>query len=204
MTLDPIPFELPEDLRARVDRELESGERLLWAGEGAPPLRTPGYLVATAIALVCWAFGLSILAWLSRPDAGRDRFSVIDAGLGVVGILALIVAVAISLSGLGFLVHFLIVRRRKLCRLYALTERRAILAVPADGRTGLEVSSIERGKVEHVRRLERDDGRCDLLFSVTFERYFGPTRFDGIVADPRVEALARSVLVVEPDRSPAP
>ena len=59
---------------------------------------------------------------------------------------------------------------------------------------GVEVSSVTWDRVEHVRRVEHPDGGCDVVFSVTYEEYYGPTEFRAVTDGPACEQLARGLI----------
>lgn len=211
MPLEPIPFmALPADAQGRLDREIEPGERLLWAGVGARggPVEPTGYIVALVLAGVAWAVGLAVIARASRAvDTAAAGNPVADAGLVIVGILALIVAFAITMGLIGMAAAAFIGRlRRRPWPVYAITDRRVIMSDLARSGGGIEVGSLRRGEVDHVRRIERDDGRWDIQYNTTLHNYYGVTSFAGVRPDPQVERLAREVLLAAglPDDGPPP
>jgi hypothetical protein len=202
----PIPFSpLPPMAEARIQAELKPEERLLWAGVGDEPslIEPVGFVVALVLDLMAWGVGLGILYRSAQTDvieAGRPS----ENALLVVGTLALIVAFGITLGLIGFGTSELIGgwRRRRSGRmsLFALTDRRAVMWLESPLHDGMTVSSLGRGQVTHVRRVERTDGRWNLEFTLTLPHYTGPHRFEGIPAEPRIEALARGVLVCDSGR----
>jgi hypothetical protein len=87
-------------------------------------------------------------------------------------------------------------------RFYALTDRRAILWSPYYPVTNIQVNSLRRGQVDHVQRTERSDGLWDVELRVNISNSHWPSSFVGIAPDPRVESLARALLVTRPQPIP--
>ncbi|HWE40046.1 MAG TPA: hypothetical protein VG406_26075 [Isosphaeraceae bacterium] len=180
--------DLPDDLRARLKAELAPGERLLWAGRPSPkPVQvTKGYVIAALVALGLAALCVALLALPMPPP---DRFEQPDKGSRIVlalgiGFLALMIAlltVAVWNSKVAG-------ARREARRLYALTDRRAVVWKPIPGSEAVTVTSYHPRQIEGLHRVENPDGTGDVLFSGSGA--WG-TGFHGIADVRRVEDLVR-------------
>jgi hypothetical protein len=180
--------DLPDDLRARLKGELAPGERLLWAGRPLPkPVRlTKGYLVAALFALF---FGAICIAGIMLHQRPPNRFGQPDEGPSIVG--------AIVAGSLALLIPLLMLvawkskvagARRDAQRLYALTDRRAIVWQPVPASEAITVTSYHPKQIENLHRVENPDGSGDVKFSGS-----GPwgVGFDSIADVRRVEDLVR-------------
>lgn len=206
---DPVPLgfdevaaELEADLRGRVKSELDPDERLLWVGR---PVRLPtrSGCFWYGVAVVVIALAVVLFALLGTAGiAPRERDMVQSAGVGAL-IVALLTAAGTTSGWLA---------RRKATsefaqRLYALTNRRAIVWLPARPRGAVRVVSIPRGKVRTVHRIEFPDGSGDVIFTtpgmaveteMTLDTpYVVPAGFHGVADVRRVEEQVRRVLIVE-------
>jgi hypothetical protein len=180
--------DLPDDLRARLKGELAPGERLLWAGRPLPkPVRvTSGYIVAAMVAL---GFAAIFVVLLALPMPQPNQFEKPDQGGRV--------AAGIVSGFLAFLIIYFTIRgwqqkfataRGEVRRLYALTDRRAILWQPVIGSEAVTVTSYYPRLIEKLYRVENPDGSGDVKFSGA-----GPwgSGFDNIADVRRVEDLVR-------------
>jgi hypothetical protein len=82
---DGFADELPDELRARVKRELKPGERLLWAARSYPPieLRGPGFYFACIGTHVF--LGVGILCLASGVNRIPKADSILTPGLVSLG-----------------------------------------------------------------------------------------------------------------------
>lgn len=212
MSLEPIPYpSLSPDAQARLDRELVPGERLLWTGTGQvsrsvdAPFDAPSLVIAAvgfAVLLGGQAVRQRWEAWALRPE-----------NTGSLAMLMMMAVMAAFLATLWILARlaFVLSAQRSIRRLpptpslYAITDRRVILWSPGHDGNSLRVASLARGQVDHVQRSERADGLWDVDLHVNIRHHLLPSSFAGIAPDPRVEWLARAVLVTpspHPDASP--
>ena len=93
--------------------------------------------------------------------------------------------------------------RRKLAgQVYALTDRRAVIWVPAE-RSAVAVHTFQRGAIDGkaLHRVQYPDGSGDVLFQGHY--YAGVAGFLGIAEVRRVEELVRRFLV-DPNRKADP
>lgn len=196
---DEVGGDLPDDLRGRIKSELIPGERLLWAARARPrrPRFSFAYLVWYLIATIILGLGGFSLAAFWGAFGYRDED---DAALklgfaaGVVGFFVTVVTTCVWAS-----------RRAQWARtantLHALTDRRAIIWTPVMNSDGIEVHTIERGRVEKIHRVEYPDGSGDVILtypgdSVAYNPDFVPERvgFKDIPEVRRVEDLLRKTL----------
>jgi hypothetical protein len=174
---------LNEELRARIKRELEPGERLLWAARSEPPLELhlPHFYVWSAIALMSLGLGLYLLT-PPRGDFRAADGGVVTWGIFFAGVACVIVASLLSNS---------IARRREWRRLgqvcYAITDRRAISWIPQPLSKAVRVEALGRGSCSHLVRIETPDGSGNLEL--------GRISFDHIPEVRRVEQIVRSNLM---------
>ena len=194
---DAPEAEFEDGLAGLVKEELEPGERLLWAGRplarrnGLPRSAVIGWLivgVATAV-----VFGLIRMVRMGS-DPGEP--------FGVLVVVAVVTAFIVCI-GLAVGIH-----RRRAERgtrentLYALTDRRAIIWVPALAKGSVAVHTIPRGQVSRVHRIEFEDGTGDVV--LTYDMGAGwnwtlPTSFEAIANVRRVEEQVRRTLLVPKD-----
>jgi hypothetical protein len=211
---------LAEDLRARVKAELEPGERLLWAGQSAPPpvRMNPPFLVALGVGLAFLAAGVIIISVASRdsrvpggngPIAFRtqsDTQPAIGVGIGLIVMGGITLAFAI---GGHVAQRFARTRQRDTC--YAVTDRRAIAWIPDAKSEGTRVLSLPRGHIRTVVRVERPDGSGSLELTLVHYSPYHEFQQEGFKSIPdvrRVEHVVRNHLTApdtiptNPDASP--
>ncbi len=196
------PIEIPEDLLAWIKPELEPGERLLWvsrADRGAAPRSWRGHRAGAAWAAGWLAVGLASIvgsfrspAWARQAETGLSSTGIIFGAVGM-------------LIGFGTLVSLVAeVRERRLLgrRVYALTDRRAILWSPVAGSEAVTVHVYPRGSIrpEQIERTQFPDGGGTLAILGGFSIH---GKFEGIADVRRVEELVRRFLVA-PGPGPAP
>ena len=152
---------LSDNLRARVKRELDPGERLLWAAQGDPPLqpRGPGFYFVCMITLVL--VGMAIF-FIMLPGAGQLAGGDFAIGLGLV----LLVPAGLLFMGLIAGWNGRRTRRRQLKNAcYAITDRRVVIWIPEPKGDAIRVQALRRGQFGNVVRIERPDGSGTLQFS---------------------------------------
>jgi hypothetical protein len=155
---DEVGSDVSDGLRARVKRELEPGERLLWSSKAYPqpaPLGAKFSLglvalpVLILVALAFYANGMGHLGPLPRAN---------DAAPILMGIVASTVGCALAAGLFTSWTNRGTEARRMANTSYAVTDRRAILWIP-DGKTAaVRVTSVHRGGIERVVRVELPDG----------------------------------------------
>lgn len=146
-------MKLPMAEQARIRRELQPGETVMWAGRPDPDrLMRSGFLLWffflpwTAFAVV-WITGMSGFgaAGLSRP---QPLFALLGLPFLCIGIMGL-------LSPLWL-------RMKAMRTLYVITSARALVL---QGRRKVSVNAWPPAALAAVTRVERPDGSGDLLFS---------------------------------------
>jgi hypothetical protein len=187
--------DLTEELRACVKRELEPGERLLWAACSLPPpFRIGrGFLFASAIALFLFGSGFTYLAYAFAQPRAKEEYTPAGIMLLAFGCLFLIGLIASLISRLS--------NRRRTARFCnAVTDRRAIVWQPEPQGDAIRVQTVGRGEVRSLVRIERPDGSGTLEFSGTRGEVdydgFHPVRFEHIPEVRRVEQIIRNNLML--------
>ncbi len=185
--------DLADDLHALVKRELEPGERLLWAARSNPPFDPPssGFYASIAIALVLLSAGIAIV---SRQ---RNRI-FIDDGTMIVGFVFLAFG-AIFVVGVIAAWNSRLNDRRRLSRVrYAVTDRRAIIWTPEPKGAAIRIQTLCQGQIQTVVRVERPDGSGSLEFSrrpVDLDYEWPIVGFQHILEVRRVEQIIRNSLI---------
>jgi hypothetical protein len=134
-------------LADRVAAELETGERLVWAGQPRLDLATrPKYLLIP--------FGIAFLVF--------SLVWMIVAGLLTLGLMAPCALPFIAV-GIGMIMSPVWLRRRAQKVLYALTDRRAMIWEPGWFRN-ITVRTYTAAGLGRMARMERADGSGDLVF----------------------------------------
>jgi hypothetical protein len=186
---------LSDDLRARVKRELEPGERLVWAAWSNPPVEPHGvgFYVVRMITLGFLVLGLYLIV-------PRRHVRHWDDGSGkVVGIGALLISGLAIMSMTANWNNRRKERRRQMGTCYAVTDRRAIVWAPElDGRA-IRAQAMRRPLVKNLVRIERPDGSGHLGFSdepvaLAFG-YYHQFAFAHIPDVRRVEQIVRNNLI---------
>jgi len=142
---------IPNDLRTRIERELEPGEKIVWTDMPAPKFFTPAstslfvfgvFVTGFAVYWICSAAGFKI------PDfkKGSDFFPLF--GLPMIFI------------GLGMLSTPVWAYRKALRTVYAVTDKRAIII---EGGWVTTIRSFPPDKLHDVYRKERRDGSGDVI-----------------------------------------
>lgn len=143
--------ELAPEARTRLERELEPGEKVFWAGQPRPGRHA---LRALPIALfgVPWtAFAVFWTVMASGIGGQAHEFGWL---FGLFGLP--FVAIGIAMLGSPWWA-----RRRAMATVYAITERRALIL---SGTRTLRTESHASEQFVEIHKTERSDGSGDLLF----------------------------------------
>ena len=169
MTLSPISPRSPmmpvldPEVRNKINAELQSGERLLWAAQPIPGLYARGAwplmifgLVFTGFS-VFWIGGAGAMIWFS-DDGPAD-----DAGIGRIFNCFPLFGLPFFAVGMGLVTSPIWMRRAAKRSIYAVTDRRAIIC---QGRPwgGVEIRSFGPGDLTSMTRVELSNGAGDLVF----------------------------------------
>lgn len=143
---------IPRELEDQVERELESGERIVWMEQPIPryftTTSTSTFLFAipwTAFA-VFWICGASGFKW---PDFGKDGFAFFP-----------LFGVPFVLFGIGMLSTPFWTYRKALKTVYVITNRRAITF---DSGWTTTIRSYPPDKLQNICRKEKSDGTGDVI-----------------------------------------
>ena len=194
--------DLPEDLIQFVKPELAPGERLLWASradQGAARRRRGGQAVAGTWAVGLMAVGLACVVLSTRPD---PTIRQAEAALVTFGIAIGFVGSLIGFFTVASLASTARARRLRSRRIYAVTDRRAILWTPVAGSDAVTVHAYPRGSIKpgQIERTQFPDGSGTLALQGGYSAH---GNFEGIADVRRVEELVRRFLIA-PDPDPAP
>ena len=198
----PLEEDLPEELISFVKPELQPGERLLWASRAdraATPRRRGGHAVAGTWAVGLMAVGLACVVLSTRPDPPIRQA---EAALVTFGIVFGFVGSIIGFFTIASLASTARARRLRSRRIYALTDRRAILWTPVAGSDAVTVHVYPRGSIKpgQIERTQFPDGSGTLALGGGYSAH---GNFEGIADVRRVEELVRRFLVA-PDPNSAP
>lgn len=194
--------ELSEELQGLIKPELAPGERLLWAarsrarspfGDRAPLM--VGCLWTAGFFLVCVVCLVPVITLTPLPQKQN-----LDGILGLVGVLSGAIGLFVLIGTVSVLIRKGIERQQLASRVYALTDRRAIIWCPQGGSTGVKVHTLSRGSISasDIHRIQYPDGSGDVIV-----QYGDPTGFTGVSDVRRVEELVRRFLVVDPGPEPS-
>ncbi len=197
-TNDELGSDVSDDLRERVKRELEPGERPLWASKADPPSAPLGakFFVGLAavpalilLALACYANGMGHLGPPARANEPAPIF---------MGIVASTLASALASGLFVNWTNRRVEKRRMAKTCYAVTDQRAILWIPDTKTVAVRVISVHRGEFQKVVRAELPGGSGDLEISP--EHYVGhlpwhPFSFRNVPDVRRVEQIVRKNLI---------
>lgn len=145
-------IQLPHDLRERVYRELEPGERIQWLDMPVPRFFTPRAIHAVLFGIP-WTT-ISIF-WTAIAAHGTLK----SGGLGL-SIIFPLVGVPFILIGIGLLTSPLWEYRKALRTVYVITDLRAITF--EGGRT-MTIRSYPPNRLGDVHRKEKKDGVGDVI-----------------------------------------
>lgn len=152
--------ELAPELRARLDRELEKGERVVWAGQ---PLARAYARGAWGMAVFGVFFGGFALVWTALAATGAWA-GVQKGGAGWWAVLFPLWGLPFIAVGFAMLTAPYWARRRAARVVYAVTDRRALVLAPVAMR-GESVRSFVPRQLQSLERIERRDGSGDLVFA---------------------------------------
>ena len=172
--------ELSPELRARLDRELEKGERVVWSAAPLPRAYARG---AWALCVFGVVFGGFAVFWMlmaggmvwfggqAAGSAGANTPPAVAAPLAffpLCGLPFLAVGVAMMTAPIWM-------RGRAAKVVYAVTDRRATVISP-QGFKGESVRSFSPAQLGSIERVERADGSGNLVFA---RQLYGATGGDG-------------------------
>jgi hypothetical protein len=172
--------------------QLDSGERLLWAGRPAPLGVALGSLPMTVFGLL---FGGFAAFWIWAASGGMSRSS--DGAFSGPGAFFPLFGLPFLLVGLGMVFAPLWAYLGAKNMVYAVTDRRAMIIA---GLRTKNVRSFTKEEIGEITRIERPDGSGSLMFaSVTRASSKGQISvsrvgFEGIPDVRRVEQLIRDNL----------
>jgi hypothetical protein len=195
---------LHPEVRSRIQSELDSGERLLWAAQPEPKRFARGSIGLVLFGIPWTAFALF---WIFMASGGF--WGLVDGGFdfpreqGVFQIVSIcfpLFGLPFVLIGFGMLSTPYWARRKAKRTAYAVTDRRVIL-FEAGFRGSMTVRTYMPPQLQRMSRTERPDGTGDLILEdYTWRDSDGDRRHGrhGMFAVPRVsdvEELIRNTLV---------
>ena len=157
---------LPPDVRSRVQSELDSGERLLWAAQPDPKRFARGSLAIVLFGLPWTAFALF---WIFMASGGL--WGLFDGGMDVpsdqmpfqlFSICFPLFGLPFVLIGLGMLSAPYWAKRKALRTAYAVTDRRVIL-LEAGFWNSVTTRTYMPAQLQRMTRTERPDGSGNLI-----------------------------------------
>ena len=194
---------LDPEIRSRVQSELDSGERLLWAAQP-----DPRRLARASIGIVLFGIPWTAFAcfWVFMASGGL--WGLFDNGMGIpsdngfryFAICFPLFGLPFVLVGLGMLSAPHWVKRKAKRTAYAVTDRRVIL-LEGGVWNAVTVRTYMPPQLQRMTRTERPDGTGDLILEeYTWRDSDGDRRHGqhGLFAIPRVrdvEELIRNTLV---------
>jgi hypothetical protein len=154
-----VPLSRP--LQAELDRELASGERVLWAGQPSPKRYTRGSWGLVLFGIPWTAFAVF---WTTMAFVGTRAIPGNNAMASGFRWFFPLFGVPFILIGLGMLSAPWWGRRKAAGVFYAITDRRALISEPG-WRGARTVKSFAAGDLQSIERTENADGSGDLVFS---------------------------------------
>jgi hypothetical protein len=151
---------LSPELEARLQSELQPGERLVWAGQPRADLaaRPAWFMVPCRVFFT----GFSLF-WIVGAGGMAALAGGVNGGFGSLFGCFPCFGIPFVLIGLFMVASPIWLRRQAHKTLYALTDRRAIVFEPTWFRT-VTVRSYTAAGLSHLSRRERPDGSGDLVF----------------------------------------
>lgn len=147
---------IPQDLRMRVERELESGERILWMGMPVPR-------AFSGPATGAFLFGIPWTAFAIFWTCGAAGFKMPDLNNGLKGFeLFPLFGLPFILIGLGMLSSPFWARRKALRTVFVITDLRAI---SFEGGRSTTIRSYRPEQLRDVYRKERSGGLGDVIIT---------------------------------------
>lgn len=159
----PMTPILEPEVRNRINSELQSGERLLWAGQPSPALYARSSLGLMIFGLVFtgfsvfWMAGAAGMIWFTDSGPKPDGFGVFSC-FPLFGI-------PFFLVGMGMVTSPIWMRRAARRTVYGVTDRRAIVC-KGKATGGVEVRSFGPDDLTDMTRVEHASGGGDLVFHV--------------------------------------
>jgi hypothetical protein len=211
----PLSPMLPPEAHARINAELQTGERLLWEGQPIPGLYARSGLPIAIFGVlfggfaVFWMLVAGGMMWFTGD---RPRGADAPGFFGIFNCFPLF-GIPFLLIGLGMILAPVWMRRAAARTVYGVTDRRVIIC---KGRPfgGVEVRSFGPAELTELTRIERANGAGDLIFrevwndSLHTSRHRTPARTQiGFIAVERVreiEELVRRELVDPQKNEPRP
>jgi hypothetical protein len=190
---DVFEDRLDESLSARIKAELDPLEYLLWADRPAPPraVRIP-FVPVLFVAVVAGLSGFSLAAMFGLVNQAWIDPRTLAVALG----LAPCILGGMILAHTASLVFRRWLKGRRLARtIYAVTDRRAIVARIESPDGELRAASLRAGELVDTRRFENPDGSGDLFFLGTGQDQWLPIRFLEVPRVGLVESLVREALL---------
>lgn len=145
--------QIPQDLKMKVDRELEPGERISWIDMPNPTFFTPRSKTLFIFAII-WT--LFTVFWIrTAAELLAPNFKEVSGLVPLIGLPFLLI-------GIGILLTPLFARYKTLKTVYVITNRRALIY---EGGWSETVLSYPPAKLLNIHRKEKRDGTGDVIIS---------------------------------------
>ena len=202
--MDDRPTPEADELPLLVKPELQPGERLLWAARAQRKLPGEAIKVIGPSIFTFTSLALCFLAFYASFGPTRPQLLSIEPVLLSIGAITMFTGLISGVLTVYCVADQWLTRGRFVAKLYALTDRRAIIWIPQKPSNAIEVHSFARGTIKDIHRLEYPDGSGSVRFGPILDGYHNsPMGFEG-VADVRfVEDLSRRTLIDPGPSSPA-
>ena len=157
---------LPPDVRSRIQSELDSGERLLWAAQPDPKRFARGSIFIVLFGIPWTAFALF---WIFMASGGL--WGLFDGGMDfprdqmpfqLISLCFPLFGLPFVLIGLGMLTAPHWAKRKALRTAYAVTDRRVIL-LEAGFWNSITTRTYMPPQLQRMTRTERPDGSGNLI-----------------------------------------
>lgn len=184
---------IPPELRAMIENELQSGERITWTGQPIPGRTTKGSWGIILFGIPWTAFAVFWTYMASGPLRNTHH------NPGPIGYLFPLFGVPFILIGLAMLSSPFWLRRMAARTVYVLTDRRAILFTGGLRRGSMTVRSFQPDQLRQLQRNQNSDGTGDLIFTQDIDtgkngnQYPRDVGFIGIRDVKQVEELVRNL-----------
>jgi hypothetical protein len=167
----PLAIDLPPQVLARVERELDQGEALLWWAQPDPRRMARQTLPIQIVGIV---FTLMSLGFVVIP-LGLALVSGLGAGI-LLGLIFSVCSLPFVAIGIAMMSAPLWARRAAGRTAYVLTDRRAIIF---GGGLHSSTRSFSPQRLGDVERVDRSDGSGDLIFDRHVSHHHGSRRRHG-------------------------